>query len=300
MTLKEVLEKPIGAPFSIEAMVAGVEERDKKAGGKYLSITVQDVSMQLSSNIWDNYGHCLELKPGCIVFLEGSVDKPYKDQPQVRINIVRPIADNLSEYRGDKDFVPRIPVTPEDVAFILSKIDALSSRWKGLAKAIFGLNKDANGNISPNKLWGDFIEAPAAKKWHGNKVGGLIHHTIGVIKAAENIMSIYPAATIDRDMVLFCAIVHDIFKTKDYVWTPVIDYNPETLLDHRYAAVSYISQVNTRLDNIIPYPELQKALYMIASHHGEYGEHKCKSVEDWILHLADMIDAKIVASEEGK
>ena len=300
MNLKETLELPTGTPYQLEVMVVSAELRDKKAGGKFLCLSVQDISTNLSLNMWAGYGDVSTYAQGSVALISGAVGKPYQDKPQLNLDFVQIIAGSLSEYTGTKTFVPSYPVTSNEIGYICETVQNLSSPWKELATAMFGISNNSDWSWDASPRWTAFLEAPAAKKWHGNKVGGLIHHTIGVVKTVKAILDTYPDATINRDRVIFCALVHDIFKTKDYVWAPVIDYNADTLVDHRHAVISELSIINACLGTPLSYKELQVVLYTLLSHHGDYGENKCKSSEDWILHLADMVDAKIIAGEEGK
>jgi 3'-5' exoribonuclease len=300
MLLSECLEQPTGTPYVTEVMTVSAELRDKKAGGKFLCLTVQDESTTVTLNQWAGYGEAIaNFTVGTILEISGSAGKPYNDKPQLNLDFARKIAESITDYEGDKTFVPRYEVNEEHKNYILNSIMQLSNPWKRLAIDMFDLVPNGAG-FRTGKRWDAFLSAPAAKKWHGNKVGGLIHHTIGVVKSVKSIMSNYPDSDIDRDRVIFCALIHDLFKTKDYVWAPVIDYNAETLVDHRYAVVAELVAVNDRLGQPLVYSELQKVLYMLLCHHGTYGEQPCKSSEDWILHLADMIDSKIVAGDEGK
>ena len=303
MNLKETLEMPTGTPYQLEVMVVSAELRDKKAGGKYLSLTVQDDSASLSLNMWAGYPDVSTYATGSIVRIDGAVGKPYQDKPQLNLDGAYVIAGSLSDYQGAKNFVPSYNITYVEVDYIIGSVMELAEPWRELALELFDLAnyKDAHlSSVRGGPVWHDFITAPAAKKWHGNRQGGLLMHTIGVVKTVKAILETYPDATVNRDRVIFCALIHDLFKTKDYVWAPVIDYNAETLVDHRYAIIAELVAVNARLGNLLPYKDLQLVLYTLLSHHGDYGSEKCKSSEDWILHLADMVDSKIVAGEEGK
>lgn len=300
MLLAECLEQPTGTPYVTEVMAVSAELRDKKAGGKFLCLTVQDESTTVSLNQWANYGDAVaKFTAGTILEISGAVGKPYNDKPQLNLDFARKIAESITEYEGEKTFVPRYEVTPAHKQYIFDTILGLSTPWNRLAVDMFDL-VPSGSTFRTGKRWDDFLSAPAAKKWHGNRLGGLALHTIGVVKSARSIMENYPDSDINRDMVIFCALIHDIFKTKDYVWAPVIDYNSETLVDHRYAVVAELVAVNDRLGQPLVYSELQKVLYTLLCHHGTYGEQPCKSSEDWILHLADMIDSKIIAGDEGK
>jgi len=300
MNLKETLEMPINTPYQMEVMIVQAELRDKKAGGKYLSLTVQDMSATLSLNMWANYGDVSNYVQGSVALISGAVGKPYQDKPQLNLDYVQVIAGSLLEYTGDKVFMPSYDITNDHVSHIVDTIDILSEPYRSLAQHI----------LLDDERWDKFKTCPAAKKHHGAKRGGLILHTIGVVETIKGIRATYlpsliipfdTTGTINWDMLIFMGLVHDIGKINEYVWESVIDYRKENLVEHKFMAVYYVVTANASIANPLPETELQKVLYSLLSHHGAFGgtEIQPKSAEDWILHLADMIDSRIVGAVEG-
>ena len=53
-----------------------------------------------------------------------------------------------------------------------------------------------------------FSQAPAAKHFHHNYLGGLLEHTLSVCRAARRVGELYPR--LDGDLLLAGAFVHDI------------------------------------------------------------------------------------------
>lgn len=58
------------------------------------------------------------------------------------------------------------------------------------------------------------ITCPAAFRLHHAMLGGLMLHTISIVRMAEEICKIYP--NIDKDLLLSGAILHDVAKTWEF------------------------------------------------------------------------------------
>ena len=59
-------------------------------------------------------------------------------------------------------------------------------------------------------------------------------------------------------------------------------------------------KINEQAKNPLSEQELDFIQYAILSHHGDFGPYKPLHIEHWILHLADMIDAKVVYEIENQ
>jgi 3'-5' exoribonuclease len=59
-----------------------------------------------------------------------------------------------------------------------------------------------------------FVEAPASRQVHHAYIGGLMEHTLNVMKQVAALAQIYPHA--DHDLLIAGAFLHDIGKTDEY------------------------------------------------------------------------------------
>ena len=60
----------------------------------------------------------------------------------------------------------------------------------------------------------NLLTFPAAEKLHHAMRGGLLYHTLSIVRLAESVCTIYPC--IDRELLLSGAILHDIAKIREY------------------------------------------------------------------------------------
>ena len=81
----------------------------------------------------------------------------------------------------------------------------------------------------------------AAKSVHHGFVGGLLEHTLSVVKMCDYFSKQYPA--LNRDLLLTAAMFHDIGKTKELSAFPENDYTDEgQLLGHIIIGVQMLEE----------------------------------------------------------
>lgn len=130
-------------------------------------------------------------------------------------------------------------------------------------------------------------DSPASIRWHHKYRGGLIEHTIATtkisIKIAEALEEVYNIE-INRDILIAGGLLHDIMKPFNYVEDDDdkrYDHIPKFHLEHLTLAVAELYKRDFPME----------VIKIVASHHGEYGPMKPDSIEGWILHYADTVDA---------
>lgn len=144
----------------------------------------------------------------------------------------------------------------------------------------------------------DFVEkikkAPAAMYIHHACIGGLLEHTLNVLNICEGVWDIYPS--MDRDLLLSGAILHDIGKIQEFKVTTNIKISEEgMLLGHISVGLEMLQH---RIRELEGFPEelAMKLSHIILSHHGkgEYGSpREPQFPEAAVVHYADEMDAKI-------
>lgn len=134
----------------------------------------------------------------------------------------------------------------------------------------------------------------AAKTVHHGFAGGLLEHTLSVVKFCDYMTSAYPI--LNKDLLYTAAICHDIGKTKELSSFPENDYTDEgQLLGH---IVIGVEMVGDAVRSIPDFPEklANELKHCIVAHHGEleYGSPKKPALaEAMALNLADNADAKM-------
>lgn len=306
-TLKETLTQDDNSDINgVVIILAGKSTMETAQGKSYLNLTVQDRSLSHAfKNFFrteDEYAiQNANLEEGKLYQLFARVGS-YNGQKQIQNARFRAIKDEDREK-----YLPLVlPVYEWNDKIVAQFIEFVEDHVTD--ERYFKFVSRALGDFDTNnRVWRDFLSAPAAKSKHGNKIHGLFYH---VFKVAINCVFIadsygdesgmpYKLSTINMDRLITAALLHDIMKIDEYSWEQGIKMSGKYQLGHIDRGVVYLDQVNASLDHILSDEEIDFLQYAILSHHGEYGPQQPKHVENWILHLADMIDAKIVYEIEN-
>jgi 3'-5' exoribonuclease len=156
----------------------------------------------------------------------------------------------------------------------------------------------AEAYLSDEEMMSKFRMAPAAMNLHHAWIGGLLEHTLQLLKLAEQMLPLYPQ--LNRDIVLTGLFLHDLGKTAELRWERGFDYTPDgNLIGHivrgaiwlQFKAAVAAKQSGQKL----PQEALRVLQHIIISHHGipEYGAAKIPSTPEAIfISTLDNLDAK--------
>lgn len=144
----------------------------------------------------------------------------------------------------------------------------------------------------------DFIKKfknhSAAKTVHHGFVGGLLEHTLSVVKLCDYYCKIYPL--INRDLLIAAAMFHDVGKIWELSSFPENDYTDDgQLLGHIVIATEIIGERIRAIPGFSP-KIATELKHCILAHHGEleYGSPKKPAlIEALALNFADNTDAKL-------
>ena len=138
-----------------------------------------------------------------------------------------------------------------------------------------------------------FSKAPAAMFKHHNYIGGLIEHTLNMIRISETLCSIYPQ--IDRDLVITGCILHDIGKVEEFAVTNTIKMTDRgRLVGHLSLGINMLMKHLEDLE--IPEEKKIKLIHTIISHHGDPSTGSPKTPmfpEALAVHYADLVDSQL-------
>ena len=155
----------------------------------------------------------------------------------------------------------------------------------------------------------EFYDCPAAKLYHHNYVGGLLEHTVSVLRICKTISDFYPA--LDPNLLYAGAILHDIGKihTYDYDRISIEMSDRGIFFDHivmcnsmiasKLDSISAIIGSNGNDNELEEFKEISMNLqHLILSHHGEkkngWGSPVDPQTPEAVaLHHADNMDAKV-------
>ena len=285
MKTKEIYLKDIKQGDKIASTFLAAEKNMAFSlkGAPYLNVRLKDKTGELDGKVWDNATEFdRQFKKGDIIYIEGRA-AIYKNS--IQISIV-----NIKKYLGD-DIEPAdyLPVAKGDVAAMFSEmltyIEKIQTKpLQALLKAFFNDQKTAEL----------FQRAPAAKGFHHIYLGGLLEHTLSVVRLLDKVADHYP--NLDRDLLLAGGMLHDIGKIYEFNYESLIEYSDEgRLIGH---IVMGVEMMNKKIDAIpdFPAPLALKMRHIILSHHGEFefgSPKRPKTLEALVVHFMDDLDAKL-------
>jgi 3'-5' exoribonuclease len=259
-----------------------------KAGKSYYSLILQDKTGILDAKVWELSGGIDHFEAMEYIRVDGQV---VSFQGTLQLNIKRIRRSQEGEY-DPSDFVPTTNKNVEEMySELLKYISKIQQpHLRKLAESFFVEDKDFALR---------FKKHSAAKSVHHGFVGGLLEHTLGVVKLCEYYSINYPM--INSDLLTTAAIFHDIGKLEELSSFPENDYTDDgQLLGHIYIGTEMIG---ARIRTIPNFPvQLGAELkHCILAHHGEleYGSPKKPAIiEALALNFADNTDAKLQTMTE--
>lgn len=264
-------------------LVKSCEKKNAKNGTMFLDMVLSDKDSDISCKQWD-YKETVPLPaPNTIIKVRGRLQS-YNGADQFIIERFRPVTEDdhivLSDYVKSSEY---------DAA---KMFDVLCDTANGFHDA--DIKKVVLALLDDNRS--RFLYYPAAEKLHHAMNGGLLYHTLSLVRLAEAVCEVYPF--LDRDLLLAGAILHDIAKIREYTVSTAGLVNGHTLegmlLGH---LVMGAEEVGRRCDEL-GVDETKKILlqHMLISHHGklEFGAAVRPSfVEAEVLAQIDLFDANL-------
>jgi len=255
--------------------------------GCYLSMACIDRSGEIEGRLWDRAQEVYStIQERDILSIKGIVTD-YKGKPIIKIDEFSKVDENLCDLA---DFLPS---TPKNRGDMFEELIQLMSSIRNPY-----LRKLLQEFLSDSSWLKDFTSAPADRRIHQPYIGGLLEHTLNVIKICLKFTDMY--SFLDYDLLLSGAILHDVGKIYELDYRRTIDYSTAgRLLGHIVLGVQIVEE---KIKAIPDFPqELRIALlHLIVSHHGEEegkSLQKPKFLEAVLLHYADKLDSEMFQFE---
>ncbi len=262
--------------FLVIAMTKGVTN----AGVPYFSVTLQDNSGTIDCRKWEvNPSDEETFEVGNFVKVNADV-VPYRNSLQLKILSGVKMSEEDIEL---SDYMMAAPIPKEIMQKKLLGY-VVKIKDKEIQRLVEAIVKE---KLSAIAIY------PAASKNHHEYVSGLLHHTVGMLDAADALCNVYP--TLNRDLLLAGVILHDIGKTIEISGPKTPKYTVEgQLIGHISIMHAYVKEM---ADKLKIDEEVSLVLqHMVLSHHGEleYGSPVLPRIKEAeILSIIDNIDARI-------
>lgn len=250
--------------------------------GEYYALTLQDGSGSLPGRVWEINEYIDQFEAKDFIKISGTVAS-YKGALQINItnlDKVDPSTVNID------DFCPKAPRPVEEMwTEFMDLVNSVQNEY---------LSKLLHAFFDNEKIASRFKANSAAKTVHHAYVGGLLDHSLSVAKICDTLANNYP--TINRDLLITVAVLHDIGKIKEIAAFPENDYTDEgNLLGHIYMGAEMVDIQVRKIDGF-PKVLANEVKHCILAHHGglEYGSPKVPAlIEATALSFADDTDAKL-------
>ena len=267
----------------------GKRSAETRNGKPYDNLILQDKTGTIDGKVWDpNSQGIADYDETDFIEIVGDVVS-YNNNLQLNIKQIRKAMDTdyiLGDY---------LPTTEKSIEDMYNRLcDYISNieneKLRKTAEFFYLDNEDFISTFKGNS---------AAKAVHHSFSGGLLEHSLSVLKLCEFFADNYPI--INRSLLYTAALFHDIGKVRELSDFPENDYTDEgKLVGH---IVIGVEMINEAIATISDFPEslANQLKHCVISHHGEleYGSPKKPAlVEAMVLHLADNADSKIQALTE--
>lgn len=271
------------------ALIKSCDKKSAKNGTFYLDIKLGDKDSEMVAKLWDFRADVHTLpEVNTVVKIRGTIQQ-YNGNDQFIIQRIRPAEENEFDMA---DFVKTSDYSGNDMLDSLIRLvnNFVDEELKTVVLAMLRDNKE------------NLLFFPAAEKLHHAMTGGLLYHTLSIVRLAECVCSIYPC--IDRELLLSGAILHDIAKMREYTVNSAGIVDGHTLegmlLGH---LVMGAEDVGRKCDELGITPEKKYLLqHMLISHHGklEFGAAvRPAFIEAEVLSQLDLFDANMYEMAEA-
>jgi 3'-5' exoribonuclease len=269
--------------FSIQNCQLGLT----RTGKPYLKALIADKTGRLPARMWNASEELFASLPtDGFVRIEGQT-QPYQGEVQIIINQIAPAIptnDDLSHL---------LPSTQHDPKKMFEELSEIvrSVKSPSMRALIETYLQDA-------KLMEAFKVSPAAMTLHLAFLGGLLEHTLHLLRLADLMLPEFPE--LNRDLVLTGLFIHDLGKCAELSWAQGFAYTDDGLLiGHIARGTIWLEQkaaLAARTGHEIPRDALMVLEHIILSHHTrpEFGAAKAPATpEALFIGLLDNLEAKM-------
>lgn len=272
------------------ALVKTCDKKSAKNGSFYLDMVLADKDGEIFAKLWDFKDEVIPMpQVNSVIKVRGNLQQ-YNGNDQLIIQRIRPTVAsdniNITDYVKSADYSGN-SMLDELISIVIGFKD------EELKAVVLAMLKDNSEKL---------VFFPAAEKLHHAMTGGLLYHTLSIVRLAECVCGIYPC--IDRELLLSGVILHDIAKLREYTVneTGIVDGHTleGMLLGH---LVMGAEDVGKKCDELNISEKTKYLLqHMLISHHGklEFGAAVRPSfIEAEVLSQLDLFDANMYEMAEA-
>jgi len=258
-----------------------------KTGKYFLKCLLADSSGQTPGRMWNTTEELFQSLPtNGFVWIEGQT-QAYQGQLQIIIQQIRAVE------ASEVDLSELLPCTKNDPEQMFKEtVEILNTLEDASIKHLI------QAYLEDESLMARFRQAPAAVSMHHAYIGGLLEHTLSLLRLGVGFCPLYPL--LNRDIVVTGLFIHDLGKCSELSWCEGFSYSDEgQLIGHIARGLLWLQRKAedcAAMGHPVSEPVLNVLGHIILSHHGkpEYGALKVPATPEAIaVSLLDNLDAKL-------
>ena len=183
-------------------LIKSIDQKTSSKGDTYLDMTLSDSDGEINAKLW-RYNKATHGEYGIndLIKIRGLISQ-YNGADQLKIEKIRPVSPE--DGVNIADFVKSADYSGEQ----------MFGELRGIAEGFTDgdLKKIVTAILDDNRL--ALLYWPAAFKLHHAVRGGLLLHTLSIVRLAEGVCKVYPF--VDRELLISGAILHDIAKLSEF------------------------------------------------------------------------------------
>jgi 3'-5' exoribonuclease len=269
------------------------ERQMSRAGTPYLTVELRDRTGAIVARAFRDADVLAgRFERGDLVRVRGRVER-FREQLQIELQAI------ARAEGSDADPASFLPVAHRD-------IDELDGFLEHLVREVYeaGLRGLLEGLLDDRGLRAEIRRAPCAppssgpgrSAGHHAYLGGLLEHTVAVATLAIELCTLHPR--LDRDLLLSAAIVHDLGRTREFVYGAEIARSEEgRLLGHIELGLRLLAQ---HYPAALPTGRRLALEHCVITHHGAEAAsgQRFASPEAIALYRLNALDAQVKGAFE--
>lgn len=282
--MKTLFVKDLKANDSLFGEFFALKSFQKKTGkvGEYADLLLSDKTGEIKAKIWSEALAKAELvAEGEIAAVSAKV----QDDPKYGMQLIVTEFAKATDYKAD-DYMA---ASKFDIAEMWEDVTGYKKRIKNRYL------REVLDNVFDPETTKKFQESAAGLTVHHAYKGGLLEHTLEMLKMSDCLETRYPK--INRDLLIAGIILHDVGKIVEYETGLTVKMTTRGKLLGHIAIGAEL--VRAAMPSGMPENLQDELLHLILSHHGEFefgSPVKPKTVEAIAISRFDDASAKINAS----
>ncbi|HPA18175.1 MAG TPA: HD domain-containing protein [Verrucomicrobiae bacterium] len=291
ITLADALASAAQEEWTGFVVLKSAERRSARNGTSFYRTTFADASTAVAANIFEDRPAfrplaTQEWKIGDHFKAAGRVTSHPQYGRQIEISKIRPVEPRDAEEGYSPDAL--METAPVDLEAFWAELQAAVAALgpeplRATVAGIFAEHGDA------------FRKSAAAKQAHHAYRGGLLQHTVMMLREASALMSLPDFPPLNRSLVVAGILLHDLGKISELEPYPRTEYTEEgNLLGHIQIVLQWLD-AHARAAGLTG-PLLTHIKHIVLSHHGEHefgASILPQTPEALLVHIIDNLDAKM-------